>query len=64
MTREAVRPRDVREWAESAVSDAERRGLPDLRPLLENLAQSLAVLRAADWNDPALADAGDEDEGR
>ncbi len=50
MADKAVRPRDVREWAETAIADAERRGLRDLRPLLETLAQSLAILRAADWN--------------
>jgi hypothetical protein len=35
-------------WLASAVADAERRGLPELKPLLEGLAQSLATLRAAD----------------
>jgi hypothetical protein len=48
-----VLPRDVDEWLRDAVADAERRGLPDLKPLLENLAQSTALLRAADWNDDA-----------
>jgi hypothetical protein len=37
-------------WLENAVRDAERRGLPALRPLLEALARSTAALRAADWN--------------
>ena len=46
-------------WLTSAVQDAERRGLPVLRALLEALARSTAVLRAADWN----ADAGGEDAG-
>lgn len=46
-------PRDVQQWLIDAVADAERRGLPELRPLLENLAQSTALLRAADWNDDA-----------
>jgi hypothetical protein len=40
----------VTEWLEQAVLDAERRGLPALRPLLEGLARSTAALRAADWN--------------
>ncbi len=53
MDPEGVTPRDVREWAESAIADAERRGLPELRPLLENLAEFLAILRAADWNEDA-----------
>ncbi|HEY5618860.1 MAG TPA: hypothetical protein VIK60_13035 [Vicinamibacterales bacterium] len=37
-------------WLDNAVRDAERRGLPALRPLLEALARATAVLRAADWN--------------
>ena len=37
-------------WLENAVRDAERRGLPALRPLLESLARATAALRAADWN--------------
>jgi hypothetical protein len=37
-------------WLEDAVRDAERRGLPDLRPLLEALARATVALRAADWN--------------
>jgi len=37
-------------WLENAVRDAERRGLPALRPLLETLARATAALRKADWN--------------
>ena len=37
-------------WLENAVQDAERRGLPALRPLLEALARASSALRAADWN--------------
>jgi len=37
-------------WLESALQDADRRQLPALRPLLEGLARSTALLRAADWN--------------
>lgn len=40
----------VKAWLESATSDAERRGLPGLRPLLETLARSTSALRSADWN--------------
>ena len=40
----------IDEWFEHAVRDAERRGLPALRPLLEGLAKSTTALRAADWN--------------
>jgi hypothetical protein len=54
-----VRPRDVTAWLEDAIADAERRGLPELRPLLENLAQATAALRAADWNEDASGAAGE-----
>ena len=37
-------------WLENAVRDAERRGLPALRLLLETLARSTSALRAAEWN--------------
>jgi hypothetical protein len=40
----------IEEWLEDALRDADRRGLPELRPLLEGLAQSTTALRAADWN--------------
>jgi hypothetical protein len=40
----------IDEWLEHALADAERRGLPALRPLLEGLAKSTTALRAADWN--------------
>ena len=63
-----IEPRDVAAWLEDAIADAERRGLPELKPLLENLAQATTRLRAADWNEDAgdsraeagLAPAGDE----
>jgi len=35
-------------WLASAIADAERRGLPQLKPLLETLAKSTAALRRAD----------------
>jgi hypothetical protein len=38
-------------WLSAAIADAERRGLPQLKPLLEGLAQSTRQLRAAEWND-------------
>ena len=41
----------VAAWLQAAVSDAERRGLPELRPLLESLAESTIAIRKADWND-------------
>ena len=37
----------VAAWLEAANADAERRGLPELKPLLEGLAQSTNVLRGA-----------------
>ena len=35
-------------WLKAACEDAERRGLPELTPLLETLARSTAALRDAD----------------
>ena len=37
----------VEEWLKAAVADAERRHLPELKPLLEGLAQATKALRAA-----------------
>ena len=39
----------IKVWLENALQDAERRGLPALRPLLETLARSTSALRTADW---------------
>ena len=33
--------------------DAEKRGLPGLKPILETLARATKALRSADFNDPA-----------
>jgi hypothetical protein len=41
----------ISEWLAAAKADAEKRGLPDLIPMLEGLAQATERLRAADWND-------------
>lgn len=38
----------LEDWLKNACDDAERRGLPELRPLLEALARSTAALREAD----------------
>jgi hypothetical protein len=46
----------VKTWLENAIQDAERRGLPTLRPLLETLARSTSGLRTADWNFDATGD--------
>ena len=37
-------------WLKAAIADAERRGLPALKPLLENLAHATQALRKADFN--------------
>ena len=41
----------VDSWLQAALADAERRALPDLKPLLEALARATTVLRGADWNE-------------
>jgi hypothetical protein len=38
----------VTDWLARAIADAEARGLPELRPLLETLARSTQALRDAD----------------
>ena len=37
-------------WLEAAIKDAEKRGLTDLKPLLEAIARAMRALRAADFN--------------
>jgi hypothetical protein len=59
---------DVARWLAHAVADAEARGLPQLKPLLETLAKSTAALRAAEHADqaeqaaPDSADHADDEE--
>jgi hypothetical protein len=36
-------------WLAAAIADAERRGLPELKALLESLAHATRALRAADF---------------
>lgn len=43
----------VEAWVKAAIADAERRGLAELRPLLETLAAATRALRAADWRSDA-----------
>jgi len=43
----------IGDWLAAAKADAEERGLPELIPMLEGLAQATERLRAADWNDDA-----------
>ena len=38
----------IDDWLAAAIGDAERRGLPELKPLLQALARSTVALRAAD----------------
>ena len=46
----------IESWLEWATADAERRSLPELKPMLEALARSLRALRHADFNDRADGD--------
>lgn len=39
---------DVESWLAAAMADADRRGLSELKPLLESLARSTDALRQAD----------------
>jgi hypothetical protein len=43
----------IDQWLQSALADADRRGLPALKPVLEALAKATNALRAADFNDNA-----------
>jgi len=45
----------VDRWLRAAVEDAERRGLAELKPLLEGLAEATVTLRAAEWNEGGWA---------
>ena len=40
-------------WLQACIADAERRGLPQLAPLLETLAQATRALREGDFNETA-----------
>ncbi len=40
-------------WLQAAIADAERRGLPELKPVLETLARASTALRAASFNEHA-----------
>jgi len=41
----------IEDWLAGACADADRRGLADLKPLLESLADATRALRAAGWVD-------------
>lgn len=57
---------DVNRWLESACADADARGLPALKPLLDTLARSTQALRRADaaFRHPALAGESEPTESR
>ena len=42
-------------WLEAACADADRRGLPELKPLLASLAEATRALRSADWEEAERA---------
>ena len=46
----------VERWLAAAEADADKRGLPELKPLLQGLAAMTRALRAGDWNDVADRD--------
>jgi hypothetical protein len=48
----------IEDWLASACADADRRGLADLKPLLESLADATKALRGADWDDEGRPPAG------
>jgi len=56
----------IKAWLEAAVHDAERRGLIELKPMLEMLARATSALRAAEWNADASGefDQREEPDGR
>jgi hypothetical protein len=43
----------IESWLNAAIADAERRGLPELKPILATLARATAALRASALNDNA-----------
>jgi hypothetical protein len=43
----------IEAWLAAALADADKRGLSDLKPLLESLARATESLRAADFNETA-----------
>ena len=43
----------IEDWLDCALADAARRGLPELKPLVETLGRATRALRNADFNDRA-----------
>jgi hypothetical protein len=46
-------------WLQAAIADAQQRGLPELKALLEALASSTRALRGAGYLEPAHGRRGD-----
>ncbi len=46
----------VERWLAAAEADADQRGMPELKPLLQGLAAATTALRAAEWNERADVD--------
>jgi hypothetical protein len=44
----------IESWLQSAIADAERRGLPELKPMLEMLARATAALRQSPYGPSAI----------
>jgi hypothetical protein len=51
----------VDEWLQASIADAEQRGLPELRPLLEAIAQATRALRDSDLVQQEPVRASDRD---
>jgi hypothetical protein len=51
----------IEDWLKAAIADAERRGLPELKPLLEGFAHATRLLRSAGFGGNA-SDLVDPDE--
>lgn len=49
----------IEDWLAGACADADRRGLEDLKPLLQSLAEATRALRSAGWEDAGEAPAAD-----
>jgi len=54
---------NIADWLVAAKADAEARGLPELIPMLDGLAQATERLRNADWNDNADQDSIESEAG-
>jgi hypothetical protein len=47
----------VDDWLAAACEDADRRGLPDLKPMLASLADATRMLRDGRWDNESAAGA-------